>query len=796
MLPIEMPLENAPAPPRHAVWRRGLAWLLAPLFIGTAVSGSAQQTVDLGAYPGARRPQYLGISARSQYLKMDDGTRLAVDILLPGDLPPSARLPTIIRWTRNGRAVRNSDPTALDRFFVEHGYARILVDERGSGASFGVEKYGPQNLQDMRQVVDWILSQPWSNGKVGAAGETYDGRAAELLAASGHPAVKAVASQYSNFDDLIEQVMPGGIFAEWPMEASSRQAERRDEGPSAKPVDEDRNSALLKQAVRDHRANPDIASLSRKLTFRDDTIPELAMPAGGLSLSAQKEAIERSGVALYLQEGWLDGASAAGALRQFNELQNSQRLVIGPWNRLGTRTSNPFSSNEALPMTRLQQWSDLLTFFDRNLRDDTTPAGKQIFFYTMGEEKWKTTNQWPPAGSSRLRLHFSMDLSLASENGASGTVAYATNSETTTGPANRWHTPVIPAPVRYQNLEEGRLAFTSAPFTENSELTGTSSITLRVRSTHADAAFFAYLEVLPPFGTPRYVTEGQLRGLHRNSSEYLKKDAAPLKPGEWADVTFELLPHSVLVSKGDRIRVSLSGFDKGTFARVPSDGNPAWTVDCGASFVDLAVVRPQAPGPVVRLPEDPDPLGLKGWAGRFPQGSEYLEVLPSFDHLTVIQAGQSVLEQTARVKPADRTKVAERNRIAKEIADGLAIEDIGPLSKAVTLLLRPMTKSLLDEWRSISNRTGSVASVEVMGTVDYPEKNWATSYLFVRGPRGYAVFTIRWSGMKVSGWGQNDGFPAVRDYFPTVDGTFVSAAREGLPAARVRKVGDVVEFVK
>jgi len=50
--------------------------------------------------------------------------------------------------------------------------------------------------------------------------------------------------------------------------------------------------------------------------------------------------------------------------------------------------------------------------------------------------------------------------------------------------------------------------------------------------------------------------------------------------------------------------------------------------------------------------------------------------------------------------------------------------------------------------------------------------------------------------MKISGWGQDEGFPAIRDFFLASDGTFVSPARQNLPAARIRKVGDKVEFVR
>jgi hypothetical protein len=321
-------------------------------------------------------------------------------------------------------------------------------------------------------------------------------------------------------------------------------------------------------------------------------------------------------------------------------------------------------------------------------------------------------------------------------------------------------------------------------------LTGTSSVTLKIKSTSTDAAVFAYLELLPSFGAPVYVTDGQLRVLHRNGKQFLKKDAAPLTPGEWTQITVDLLPHSILVEKGTRLRISLAGADKDTFARVGAGGT--WTIDCGASYLDLATMGRAESNAVVRVSEDdPDPLELSKWKGRFPVGKAFLEVVPAFDHLTVLQMGQDALELTSRVKSGDRSKVAERNRIAKTIADGLAQEDVGPLSRSVTLLMRPMTPSLLGEWRSFTRTLGPIKAVEVMGTADYAGSNGAaTSFLLVRGTRGFRLFTLRWSGMKVSGWGQDEGFPAIRDYFPASDGTFSSSARQNLPAARIRKVGD------
>jgi predicted acyl esterase len=108
-------------------------------------------------------------------------------------------------------------------------------------------------------------------------------------------------------------------------------------------------------------------------------------------------------------------------------------------------------------------------------------------------------------------------------------------------------------------------------------------------------------------GRVTYVTEGQLRAIHRKVSDetppyklqvpyhsFKKKVAIPLVPGEIAEITFGLLPTSALIRKGHRIRLGIAGHDEGTFPRIPAEGTPVISVarnKLHASFVDLPVVR-------------------------------------------------------------------------------------------------------------------------------------------------------------------------------------------------------------
>ena len=164
----------------------------------------------------------------SSYVAMSDGTRLAVDVWVPSDLRPDETLPAI---TISTRYWRTHDMGPIYRLLVgvgetqvpnieaadqwnDAGYALVLVDARGSGASIGDRpvEWADAEVADMGEVTEWITPQPWSNGTVGAVGVSYTGNTAELSTITAHPALRAVAPLYSDWDPQLFLAMPGGVY--------------------------------------------------------------------------------------------------------------------------------------------------------------------------------------------------------------------------------------------------------------------------------------------------------------------------------------------------------------------------------------------------------------------------------------------------------------------------------------------------------------------------------------------------------------------------------------------------------
>ncbi len=274
------------------------------------------------------------------------------------------------------------------------------------------------------QVVDWIVAQPWSNGRVGALGVSYLGNAAELFAATGRSAVKAVAPLFSDFDPVASPTAPGGVLNTGFIQAWGAANAGMDAGDicrfgrisgvkcwlvhrvitGIKPVDGDSGPALLREATLAHAANYDVYAAIRR-----SAAPRGPLAPSGLSVDSvspccgERLAIERSGVPMFVRVGWLDAGTVNGALSRFLTLPNAQEVEIGPWSHGGGHHIDPFLPDDTPtepPMA--EQTRTLVAFFARHLNatgDSTAPvsSARRISYYTMNDGRWRVTPSWPPA---------------------------------------------------------------------------------------------------------------------------------------------------------------------------------------------------------------------------------------------------------------------------------------------------------------------------------------------------------------------------------------------------------------
>ena len=593
------------------------------------------QITDLFAAPPEE--VYTGVQSQSFYRTMRDQTQIAIDVMLPANLDPDTRLPLVMIMARYWRSMELRVPQrpekallgpreAIADYLIPRGFAMVVVDARGTGASTGASRHpwSADELADYGEVAAWAAEQPWCNGKIGAVGISYEGSTAQYLLASGIKGVTSAAPMEYEFDVYTDVALPGGIFNRAFVQQWSESNARLDTNKMSslfpwqarlfvkgvRPVDSDRPSrAILTQALRDHQGNTDVYAAVSKITFRDDQFGDTGVTLDDFSVFAHRPAIEASGGGLFVWGSWLDGTTADTVLRSFNTLSNPQIGVIGAWKHEMTAHGSPYGAPKSKPSPLLkQQWAAVAQFFAQTLGSDQPFSGKSLFYYTLGSEAWKQTDTFPLPGKETQTWYFQSQNGLAPTSPVnSDPDRYTVDFAATTGTTNRWHTQMA-RPLVYsdRSLADRRLlTYTSAPLEHDLEITGYPTVTLHVASSEEDGAFFVYLEDVDAKGVVRYITEGQLRGVHRQLSAdpapywmgmpnrtFKRADAARLSVGDFVELTIGLQPTSVLIRRGHRIRVAIGGADKDTFMRIP--GSPVWQVGHSsplASCIRLPIVR-------------------------------------------------------------------------------------------------------------------------------------------------------------------------------------------------------------
>jgi putative CocE/NonD family hydrolase len=590
--------------------RRGRGSLVALLSLALALAAVALA----GLLPPANGMTPWGLRERSsRYVRASDGTRLAVRLLLPRGLRKGQKLPAVVELTRYDTWYRRRFLMNLmvnlgletvarepELRFLGAGYAFVAIDARGSGASFGARpmECSREEVADYGELVDWICAQPWSNGRVASYGVSYSANTAELAASTGRSGLAAALALYPDFDVPGEEVMPGGIHNKYLSGWSASNIADDSGQPLASPlvsgvapVDGDAGGRLLKEAQAGHRTI-DLGAAFSRITYFDE---ELAPGYGAEALSpyAYREAIERGGVPLYVRVGWMDGGTVNGALERFLSYSNPQCLVIGPWSHAGWHFYDPFlESKLGTPELDSAQSSDMIAFLDPLLKGPGKgpKAAKLIRYYTLGEGAWKAATTWPVPGFERRTLYLGPGKTLRDTRPGPGEAAdrYQADFGATTGTSNRWHTNFGGSAVSYPdraNEDRKILAYTGEPLGRDIEITGNPVATLELSSSAADGAFYVYLEDVAPDGRVSYLTEGELRALHRKLSppdprrvtlgprhSMVRADGAALVPGEVAELRIGMYATSALLRKGHRIRLAIACADSGTFERIPEEG--------------------------------------------------------------------------------------------------------------------------------------------------------------------------------------------------------------------------------
>jgi predicted acyl esterase len=370
--------------------------------LATAIAALAS-----GAAAASAAPVPAGADWTESYITEADGTKLHADVLRPKGLPSTQRTPVILsigpyfnHFGQTGPAgpVEGTtfDPTApagpSDRFLdfvngahlMDRGYTFVMVDLRGFGGSSGcLDWVGPGEQADVRSAVQWAASQPWSTGKVGMYGKSYDGVTGLVGAVEQPPGLAAVVAG-AGLRPLPLPVLKRRAVRELARHARPLRHDRRDPGTANDDPAYNLNGAsqspdcpvtnYLNQAT-----NSDHAS-----AFWAQTRPH-------------REGQQLDGP-LFMTQGFIeDNTKPDGAFDFFNSMAGPKRAWFGMWDHV---RGNDTDASGRLLMGRAGWFDEVMRFYDDHLKGIAPAVQDPPVAVESSDGTWRSEQSWPPADST------------------------------------------------------------------------------------------------------------------------------------------------------------------------------------------------------------------------------------------------------------------------------------------------------------------------------------------------------------------------------------------------------------
>jgi uncharacterized protein len=500
-------------------------------------------------------------------IAMDDGQKLRADVFAP---PREGKYPVLLSYGpyAKGLAFQEGYPSAWQAMiaahpdvaygstnkyqnwevvdpekWVSHGYVCVRVDSRGSGRSPGtIDHFSPRESRDFYQCIEWAGVQPWCNGKVGLSGISYYGINQWHVASLQPPHLAAICIWEGAADWYRDMTHHGGIlstfWANWyDMQVKTVQYGLGERGP---------RSQVTGALVCGDETLSDAELARNRCNFGDEI---LAHPLDDDYHRARSPDWDKVTVPLLSAANWGgQGLHPRGNFEGFVRSASKQK-----W----------------LECHGLEHWTHFYTDYGRELQ-------KRFFdYYLKGE-----LNGWDRQPRIQLQVRHTDRFALRHE--ADWPLPDTAWTKFYLNPADQTLTrqpPPVTAELSFAAMGDG-LTFMSAPFSEDTEITGPLAANLRISSDTDDADLFLVFRVfsadlreqtfvgaIDPH-TP--VAQGWLRASHRALDEALSKPyrpyhthsgVEPLQPGVAVDLAIEIWPTSIVVPKGYRIALSVRGKD-------------------------------------------------------------------------------------------------------------------------------------------------------------------------------------------------------------------------------------------
>ncbi|MEV6302895.1 CocE/NonD family hydrolase [Actinoplanes sp. NPDC051861] len=330
----------------------------------------------------------------------NSGVELHADVLRPADLPSRARTPVILAvgpyfshagqtgpegWPGTGPSNRFADFTSGTGLFAR-GYTYVMVDLRGFGGSTGcLDWAGPGEQADVKAAIRWAATQPWSTGKVGMYGKSYDAVTGLVGNNLRLPALKAVVAQepvWNMYHYLFSNKVPRPNVTATPNAYNGI--------VTMAPLPDDTERYRANAAYE--QSHPEC--LADNLTNNNN--PDIDSPYWrARDLAAQARG---TNTPLFVTQGFIENNTKPEDMETYLDNHSGvERGWLGQWEHVrGNETNN----QGQLLMGRAGFFDEVMRFYDRYLKGSKPAVHDPAYAIEDNTGAWRAQPTWPISSSS------------------------------------------------------------------------------------------------------------------------------------------------------------------------------------------------------------------------------------------------------------------------------------------------------------------------------------------------------------------------------------------------------------
>jgi putative CocE/NonD family hydrolase len=461
-------------------------------------------------------------------------------------------------------------------YFAGHGYVFATVDVRGRGNSEGEFTPLLQEAKDGHDVVEWLGTQPYCNGKVTMWGGSYAGYD-QWATAKEFPSHLATIVPVASPMPGVDYPMRNNIFYPYDMQwltfVSGKAGQDKIFG------DSNFWSALFR---RGYEAHAPFAELDQRIgnpsPIFHTWIEHPAQDAYWDSYSPTAEQYAKLDLPILTITGHYDG-DQPGAMAFYRAYfanasqtgKDRHYLIIGPWDHPGTRTPQAevaglkFGEASLLDMNALHK-----AWYDWTMKAGAKPEflKDKVAFYVVGEEAWRYAPSLDAVTARAEPWYLDSVAGHANDVFASGSLDRKKPSGGR--PDSYVYDPLDTSPAEWQSIDvpngltdqrdtlnsSGKiLVYHTAPFAADTDIAGFFKLSAWISLDQPDTDLVASISEIKSDGSSVALSDDLLRARYRKSF----RNAELVKPGAVERYDFDHFTFQARrIAKGSRLRLVIS----------------------------------------------------------------------------------------------------------------------------------------------------------------------------------------------------------------------------------------------